>query len=495
MAYRTPGFFLFFFMTAHTTLAAASGVRGHITDPSGYPLPGVTVTLSGVSANPGSANSAVSAVTDQHGENSFEVPEGQYALTSELSGFPEAKRVVDVDTSVVTTDISMALASFQDSVTITAQSTPPPLLAAPQPNAPVTVSRTVINSAMLPNSRYEDVLTLMPNVERGPDNRISVGGAPASSGSLVVNGFNQTDPADGLPGVVVPVDAVESVDVHTGGFAADLGRATSGVTSIQTRAGANQFHTSVDSIFPRLLFEDGAIHGVEFWEPNIGASGPLIKGRLFFETALSYRFDRYRFTTLNGPERSTYNQPLFWAQLDGVVSSKQHVRFAVAADEQHTDHANITAFTPDTTVPKLAEDGWSAMLSDRLTLAHHATLEVNGSLLRTQASVEPNGSGPYLLGHTLASGAYFDNQSRQGRRAEAGATLVVMPTSRQVLKMGGGVDRAVLNEADAPASVSLLRSGGSVSQTVGFQPAPRSTTMTDEAGLFIEDEWNPRPSF
>src|SRR5215510_9956461 len=346
MAYRTPGFFLFFFMTAHAALGAATGVHGHITDPSGYPLPGVTVTLSGVSTNPGSASSAMSAVTDQNGEYSFEVPEGQYALTAELSGFQEAKRVVDFDTSVVTTDISMALASFQDSVTITAQSTPPPLLAAPQPNAPVTVSRTVINSAMLPNSRYEDVLTLMPNVERGPDNRISVGGAPASTGSLVVNGVNETDPSDGLPGVVVPVDAVDSVDVHTGGYAADLGRATSGITSIQTRSGANQFHTSVDSIFPRFLFEDGGIHGVEYWEPNIGSSGPIVKGRLFFETALSYRYDRNRFTTLAGPERSTYNQPLFWTQLDGTVSSQQHVRFAFAFDQQHTDHAHITAFTP-----------------------------------------------------------------------------------------------------------------------------------------------------
>src|SRR5580765_2762882 len=414
MSLRTLGLAVVLCTVARLSAAAGTGINGHVTDPSGLPLPGVVITIFTVSENPKDTPQTVAnAVTDQTGGYTFDVPGGQYGLAAELSGFQLAKRVVVVQTDVTTVDVSLALASFQDSVTITAESTPSTLLAAPQPNAPVTVSRTVINAAMLPNSRYEDVLTLMPNVERGPDNRISVGGAPASTGSLVVNGFNETDPADGLPGVVVPVDAVDSVDVHTGGYAADMGRATSGVTSIQTRAGANQFHTSVDSIFPRLLFEDGGVHCVEYWEPNIGASGPIIKKRLFFESALSYRYDKFRFETLAGPERSTYNQPLFWSQLDGVISSRQHVRFAVAADQQHTDHANITAFTPDTTVPKLAEDGWSAMLSDRLTLPHNTTLELNGSLLRTASSVEPNGSGPYLLGHALASGAYFDDQSRR----------------------------------------------------------------------------------
>src|SRR5207253_2911359 len=103
--------------------------------------------------------------------------------------------------------------------------------------------------------------------------------ASPSTGALVVNGFNETDPAGGQPGVVIPVDAVDSVEIRTGGYAADLGRATSGVTSIHTRAGADEFHTSFESIFPRFLFEDGTVHGVEYWEPNVGLSGPIIKGR------------------------------------------------------------------------------------------------------------------------------------------------------------------------------------------------------------------------
>jgi len=506
MTLRALGFAIFLctFTLARVATAAGTGVTGHVTDPSGMPLPGVLVTLSAPASTPAEHSATtddksaedravVSSVTDENGEYTFDVPDGQYDLTTDLSGFQPVNRLVVVQNGVTTVDVGLTLLSFQDSVTITAQSVPPSILAPPQPNAPVTVSRTVINAAMMPNSRYEDVLTLMPNVERGPDNRITVGGAPPSSGSLVVNGVNETDPADGLPGVVVPVDAVDSVDVHTGGYAADLGNATSGVTSIQTRAGQNQFHTSIDSFFPRLLFENGGIHGVEYWEPNVGASGPIVKGKLFFESAVSYRYDRNRFTTLAGPERSTYNQPLFWTQLDGNVSSNQRLRLAVAFDQQHTDHANITAFTPAASVPKLAEDGWSTVLSDHMVLGKNA-LDLNAALLHTNSSVAPNGSGAYLLGHTLSNGAYFDEQSRAGRRIEGSATLMLMPTSRHVLKLGGTVDQAALTLNDTPGSVSLLRTDSTVSRVISFeQPGPsRVTTM--EGSAFIDDAWNPRPS-
>jgi hypothetical protein len=485
---------------ARVAVAAGTGVSGHVTDPSGLPLPGVVVTLSSPTDNSATTDdksaepqAVASNVTDENGEYTFDVPDGQYDLTTDLSGFQAVNRSVVVQDGVTTVDVSLALASFQDSVTVTADSVPPSILAPPQPNAPVTVSRTVINAAMMPNSRYEDVLTLMPNVERGPDNRITVGGAPASSGSLVVNGVNETDPADGLPGVVVPVDAVDSVDVHTGGYAADLGNATSGVTSIQTRSGQNQFHTSIDSFFPRLLFENGGIHGVEYWEPNVGTSGPIVKGKLFFESAVSYRYDRNRFTTLAGPERNTYNQPLFWTQLDGNVSSNQRVRLAFAFDQQHTDHANITAFTPAASVPTLAEDGWSTVLSDHIVFGKNA-LDLNASLLHTRSSVEPSGTGAYLLGHTLSNGAYFDDQSRGGRRVEGGGTLVLMPTSRQVLKIGGTVDQAALTLADTPSSVSLLRTDSSVSRVISFGPSTPSQVAAMEGSAFIDDEWNPRPS-
>src|SRR5262245_36534065 len=157
MTLRTLGVVLVLCAAPGVSRAAGSGVHGRVTDPSDLPLPGVVMTLSSPSENGTDAQTIASDVTDRNGEYTFDVPAGQYALTAELSGFETARRDVVVQNDIATIDVGLSLAAFHDSVTITAQSTPPSLLAPPEPNAPVTVSRTVINAAMLPNSRYEDV--------------------------------------------------------------------------------------------------------------------------------------------------------------------------------------------------------------------------------------------------------------------------------------------------------------------------------------------------
>ena len=159
--------------------------------------------------------------------------------------------------------------TFEERVTVTAAPTVP-VIGDAAPDAPVIVTREVIDSAMLPNSQYDDVLTLMPNVVRGPDGFISVAGARASQGALLVNGVNATDPITGAPGVMLPIEAVDGVQVYSGGYPATFGLATGGVTSVVTRSGADRLHMSANSFFPRMLFADGGIQGIEFWEPNAG---------------------------------------------------------------------------------------------------------------------------------------------------------------------------------------------------------------------------------
>src|SRR5262245_17830485 len=110
MTLRTLGVFLALSLTAYPSQAASTGVHGRVTDPGGLPLPGVTVTLSTIDESGGNASTAAASVTDQNGDYSFEVPAGQYALTLELSSFQAAKRVVIVQSDVITVDVSLALA-------------------------------------------------------------------------------------------------------------------------------------------------------------------------------------------------------------------------------------------------------------------------------------------------------------------------------------------------------------------------------------------------
>jgi hypothetical protein len=53
----------------------------------------------------------------------------------------------------------------------------------------------------------------MPNVVRGPDGLIAVGGARAESAGLFVNGVTADNPMTGGAGVMLPLEAVETMQV------------------------------------------------------------------------------------------------------------------------------------------------------------------------------------------------------------------------------------------------------------------------------------------
>src|SRR3954467_2846151 len=167
-----------------TGVSAASQVRGRVTGSDGLPLPGATVLLNAATTQ------VSSTLTDEDGNYVLTAPDGHYRVVASLSGFKSVEReaVITAGAAAVL-DITLPLAAFAQEVTVTAAA-PLPLLGEPQPDLPSTVTREVIDSAMLPNSQYDDVLALMPNVVRGPDGQISVAGARATQGALLINGVN-----------------------------------------------------------------------------------------------------------------------------------------------------------------------------------------------------------------------------------------------------------------------------------------------------------------
>jgi hypothetical protein len=177
MRVRAFAAFLLLSCITRVAFAATVEVSGRIVDPSGGALPGVTVTL----AAENRAEPLLETVTNGEGGYTLAADPGRYRIHAELPGFASIDRELLVDTAPVRLDLQLALAAVVQEVTVTAVA-PRPLLDDTQPDAPLTVSREVIDNAMLPNSQYDDVLPLMPNVVRGPDGAISVGGGGGPRG-------------------------------------------------------------------------------------------------------------------------------------------------------------------------------------------------------------------------------------------------------------------------------------------------------------------------
>ena len=124
----------------------------------------------------------------------------------------------------------------------------------------------------------------------------SFGGASAAENSYYVSGFNVTNLFDSLSFTEVPFQAIDQLDVQTGGYGARYGFSTGGVTSVNVKRGTNEWKggfswTTAPEAFrgkqPDTLRTDGTL--LRSYDRNKQDSdvvsawvgGPLIQDKLF----------------------------------------------------------------------------------------------------------------------------------------------------------------------------------------------------------------------
>ena len=192
-------------------------VRGRVVDQSGLPLPGTTVRLA-----PVAGGAPRLAVTGAEGEYRFLVAPGRYRLIVDLAGFTPVEQDLVVAAAHTIPDIVLSISRFAEETTVVAI-----LETEVQPRsfaAPATLATKVIDNAPVKSNRYEDVLPLVPTVVRGPDGTISIGGARAAQGVVLLNGVPHTDPVNSEADAALPLPAIDTLQVYATGYPAESGR-------------------------------------------------------------------------------------------------------------------------------------------------------------------------------------------------------------------------------------------------------------------------------
>ncbi len=92
---------------------------------------------------------------------------------------------------------------------------------------------------------------------------VGFAGAQSPENAYILDGLNVTDPVYGTFGgnpvtqtaqPTLLTNFVQEIDVKTGGFQPEYGRATGGVLNVVTKSGSNEFHGSVFGNFtPRIV--------------------------------------------------------------------------------------------------------------------------------------------------------------------------------------------------------------------------------------------------
>src|SRR6185437_7975380 len=171
-------------------------------------------------------------------------------------------------------------------------------------------SKTVFTAnelAKLPMGRdLSSVALLAPSVINNSSYTAapSFGGSASSENAYYINGYAVTNPLTSLGYSTLPFDAIDQMQVLTGGYGAEFGRSTGGVINITTKRGTNEWKAGVlaywnperlranprnirypdTGAFPKT---DGTLNQYrnknQYSVIDYGAyvSGPLIKDRLF----------------------------------------------------------------------------------------------------------------------------------------------------------------------------------------------------------------------
>ena len=299
----------------------SGSIRGRVTDDTGQPLPGVSITISGPALI-----GKVTAVTNADGM--FRAPSltpgTGYEVRAELSGFETTVQkglIVNLN-KTITIEIVMKPSTIQQEVTIIA---PTPAVDVVRSATSQTITSDVLDSLPL-GRNVSYVLAMAPGAVSG-----SVHGDGRGEVGAVMDGIQMTEPDVGGVGfgydVGIAWDMVEEYELVTAGATAQFFNSTSGLTNVLMKSGGNKFSGEVS-----LYYTNESLADIHIPEPDLQAlnlakpsvpvyaldaavtlGGPIVKDKVWFMTEFRMINSEYtgdfRPTVINGKEYKNYNRP------------------------------------------------------------------------------------------------------------------------------------------------------------------------------------------
>ncbi|KAF1006701.1 MAG: Protein oar [Luteibacter sp.] len=224
-----------------------------------------------------------------------------------------------------------------------------------------------------------DVAALTPGTTKGDSrfgNLPSFGGASVAENSYYVNGFNVTNLYNNLSFSEVPFQAIQQLDVQTGGYGAQYGFSTGGVTSVITKRGTNEWKGGASWVYTpgwarenedKTYRKNGTLYrnydrnsdNDNVYSAWLG--GALVKDKLFFYGIFqSHKESATVYPTAPGSgvgnsttatQRNTYSDPFYLIKLDWNINDSNILEYTGMNNTKHTTNNYFTATYGDDGTP------------------------------------------------------------------------------------------------------------------------------------------------
>jgi outer membrane receptor protein involved in Fe transport len=290
--------------TARAQSSTNGAIQGVVADAkSGEKLPGVTVIVT----SPALAQTQT-AITDENGFYKItELPPGDYLVTFYYADITLERSGIHVG---VNKTVSVSQKLDQEKAggeTIHVKATAPTIDPTSTTQG-ITIDKNYMKNIPVPGRTFESTLGAAAG-SQSDGVGVSFSGSSSLENQYYVDGVNTTGLTLGTVGSPVINDFIEEIEVITGGYNAEFGRATGGVVNVVTKSGSNEFKGSVFGYWqPGVLtaaakttpINAGSIDakGDVAYNADFGfeLGGPIIKDKLWFFVGFAPAFSQVDYT-------------------------------------------------------------------------------------------------------------------------------------------------------------------------------------------------------
>ena len=468
-------------LVASLTLSASSAaaqditgaLQGTVLTADGKPEPEVRVSVSGPYLQ-----GARETTTDRAGFFQFlALPPGHYGLKLARIGL----QPVEVREIVVELGRTTAVGPL----TVTPQPIElPPLVVtqAPLKLDPVHTTAGGNLSARdydaLPVDRdYKSLITVLPHANQSyRGDAVNVGGSTGLENQYYIDGVNVTDATTAERATSLPHDFVRAVDVKSGGYEAQYGRALGAVINAVTYSGTNDFESSVFGFTQPVALSMAtrkapviAERGAVSYDYGARMSGPVVRDRLWFSAAVNPRIDRVE-KDISGqgffPDRTSAVR--FASKLTWRARPSTNIELSVFGDPTTRDRvippdpAISTVLNPGALLAR--EESGGTIASLRATVAPSRDLLLQASVSRqwdrfSSQPGTPAGSAVQYIDYvnsTLEGGLYYPVRETKGRTSASARASIMR--SHHTLVAGAEYEDASSKSAVDNSYISRLDS-------------------------------------
>ena len=472
---------------------------------------GVAVGSARVSLGTASHTNPLHCETDFAGHCTFiSLPKSSFQLRVEKQGFYAA--ILPSVQPEITAAVDVTLSRVQEVRSVINVDESPSAIDPAQVSSKEQISGLdIINIPYPATHDYRNVLNFIPGVVQDSSGQPHVAGAQTYQTLTLLDGFNVSQPANGLLLVRVSTDAFRSIEVEPSREPAEYGKGSGGVLSLNTGIGDDRFHVIATNFIPSVQDKNGL--ALDQWTPRVTFSGPIRARKVWFFDAVEGEYDNFIVTQLPpNADADHYWRAGNLAKIQANLTSRNILTTSFLFNYIHDQHAGLSPLQPVSSTPTDVEYVYVGTVKDQHYFSSGALLETGFNISQYNLALTPLGTQPYFITLDTAGGNYYLNSQTNARRWQGLSNLYLPPHyahGRHDIQLGIDLDRidydaSFLRQPISywPGQIVTTPNGACPTSANGLPITPSpcarysvffggnySTTYNFQASAYVEDRW------